>query len=63
MIILAGAWAIWKMRNEVIFQGKRVNSQGLFGEVQAITFAWVKHKAKKKEWTWEMWRAFDTPTT
>ncbi|PWA63209.1 reverse transcriptase domain, Reverse transcriptase zinc-binding domain protein [Artemisia annua] len=62
MIVLAGTWTIWKMRNEVIFQGKRVNIQGLFGEVQAITFSWLKYRVKK-EWSWEMWREFDIPTT
>ncbi|XP_021974532.1 uncharacterized protein LOC110869599 [Helianthus annuus] len=46
-IILATCWAIWKARNEKIFKGKHVNIEGTFGEMQTMTFLWIKNRAKK----------------
>ena len=36
-------WAIWLHRNEVVFEGKVVSSEGLIQEVERIVGAWFAH--------------------
>ncbi|MFS7989024.1 putative reverse transcriptase zinc-binding domain-containing protein [Helianthus anomalus] len=58
-IILATCWGIWKARNDGIFKGKHVNIDGIFGEMQATTFLWIKNRAKRTNLVWRSWVKFD----
>ncbi|KAM0069800.1 putative reverse transcriptase zinc-binding domain-containing protein [Helianthus debilis subsp. tardiflorus] len=58
-IIITTCWMIWKARNELIFNGTRVNIDAIFGEMQATTFSWIKSRAKKTNWEWNNWLKFE----
>ena len=36
-------WAIWLHRNEVVFEGKSVSSEGIIQEVERFVGAWFAH--------------------
>ena len=36
-------WAIWLHRNEVVFEGKAVSSEGIIHEVESFVGAWFLH--------------------
>ena len=36
-------WAIWLHRNEVVFEGKAVSSEGLIQQVERFVGAWFAH--------------------
>ncbi|KAJ0588580.1 hypothetical protein HanIR_Chr04g0176251 [Helianthus annuus] len=57
-IILGACWVIWKSRNERIFSGIRVNIDKIFGELQALSFLWIKHRAKRNDLVWIDWVCF-----
>ncbi|KAI7727982.1 hypothetical protein M8C21_019872, partial [Ambrosia artemisiifolia] len=43
MVIQTTLWLVWKWRNEIIFNGKRVNICRLKEEIKSLTFLWVKN--------------------
>ncbi|MFS7995527.1 hypothetical protein Hanom_Chr12g01118931 [Helianthus anomalus] len=58
-IILTTCWMIWKARNDVIFNGKRVSIGKIVGDVQNSTFLWINNKAKNYAVEWNKWLNFD----
>ncbi|KAJ0825712.1 hypothetical protein HanRHA438_Chr17g0806211 [Helianthus annuus] len=51
VIILATCWIIWKSHNDLIFSGKRYQLDRMLGDIQAMTFLWVKSRVKKQNWS------------
>ncbi|KAJ0558271.1 hypothetical protein HanRHA438_Chr07g0318711 [Helianthus annuus] len=58
LIILTSCSEIWKARNELIFSGKRIVINKIFGEIQT-SFLWAKHKAKRNNLEWRNWITFN----
>ncbi|KAJ0853095.1 hypothetical protein HanRHA438_Chr14g0647271 [Helianthus annuus] len=59
VIILTSCWVIWKARNDTIFAGRRANVDALFGELQTLSFLWIKHCSRDYGLTWEKWVSFN----
>ncbi|KAD6452957.1 hypothetical protein E3N88_07662 [Mikania micrantha] len=55
-IILTTIWSIWKMRNDAVFNRRKSSHQKIFKEIQALSFFWVKHRAKWETLSWEDWQ-------
>ncbi|XP_022042172.1 uncharacterized protein LOC110944836 [Helianthus annuus] len=45
-IILTVCWSLWKLRNDVVFSGKRVDISRLWVDIKTTSFLWIKHRAK-----------------
>ncbi|KAJ0454237.1 hypothetical protein HanIR_Chr15g0737841 [Helianthus annuus] len=58
MIILVACWVIWKTRNELVFSWCRPNIDKIFGELQAMSFLWLKNRAKQFNFEWNNWVNF-----
>ncbi|KAJ0533248.1 putative reverse transcriptase zinc-binding domain-containing protein [Helianthus annuus] len=58
VIILASCWAIWKARNDLIFNGKRVSLDRIFGEMQVLAFLWIRNRSKTNNTDWDTWVNF-----
>ena len=41
--IFVVVWAIWLHRNEVVFEGKAVSSEGIIHEVERFVGSWFEH--------------------
>ncbi|PWA79609.1 RNA-directed DNA polymerase, eukaryota [Artemisia annua] len=57
-IIIIGCWSIWKARNNLKFQQKKVRMEDFIGEVKALGFLWAKNRAKLASLSWGDWCKF-----
>ncbi|XP_021971289.1 uncharacterized protein LOC110866451 [Helianthus annuus] len=58
VIIAATCWTLWRVRNNVFFNGKTTNVSRAVGDIKALSFLWVKSRAGKKELSWKEWGEF-----
>ncbi|KAF5789658.1 putative RNA-directed DNA polymerase [Helianthus annuus] len=58
-VIQTAIWCIWRARNEVVFNNKRVAVASVVDEIKVLCFLWVKHRANAASLTWENWCIFD----
>lgn len=60
-VIWSTTYMIRRMRNNVIFKGRKSHSFDLFYEVQVLSFFWIRYKDKFFEVSWQIW--YSDPTT
>ncbi|KAJ0923638.1 putative RNA-directed DNA polymerase [Helianthus annuus] len=58
-IIIISCWNIWKLRNNVIFSGNRVDVSRLLAEIKSTSFLWVRNRAKMQSLEWSDWCSFN----
>ncbi|MFS7958257.1 putative reverse transcriptase zinc-binding domain-containing protein [Helianthus anomalus] len=58
LIIAATCWTLWQIRNNLIFKGKTTNASRAVGDIKAISFLWVKTRARKLNLEWQEWSDF-----
>ncbi|KAJ0547678.1 hypothetical protein HanIR_Chr08g0374861 [Helianthus annuus] len=58
LIIAATCWSLWRIRNNLIFNGRTTHVSRAVGDIKAISFLWVKARAGKSELEWEEWCRF-----
>ncbi|MFS7895261.1 hypothetical protein Hanom_Chr00s002594g01701761 [Helianthus anomalus] len=59
LIVLTTCWEIWKARNDLIFSGKRIDIEKIFGEIQTSSYLWAKYRAKRSNLEWRSWLNFN----
>ncbi|PWA80722.1 RNA-directed DNA polymerase, eukaryota [Artemisia annua] len=57
-IVIIGCWSIWKARNNLKFQQKKVKMDDIFSEVKVLGFLWAKNRAKLASLSWDNWCKF-----
>ncbi|XP_022014519.1 uncharacterized protein LOC110914015 [Helianthus annuus] len=58
-ILLISCWMIWKARNKLIFEKSKSSANGVIGEIKAVGFLWIKHRAKSLGINEINWSRFD----
>ncbi|XP_022014307.1 uncharacterized protein LOC110913795 [Helianthus annuus] len=58
-IILTTCWSLWKLRNDVVFSGIRVDISRLWADIKATSFLWIKNRAKMHTLDWSNWCNFN----
>ncbi|KAJ0482819.1 putative RNA-directed DNA polymerase [Helianthus annuus] len=58
-VIQTAIWCIWRMRNDAVFNNKRVAVANVVNEIKVLSFLWIKNRAKAASLTWENWCMFD----
>ncbi|KAJ0494156.1 hypothetical protein HanIR_Chr12g0594221 [Helianthus annuus] len=58
-IIVATCWEIWRARNALIFSGERARIEKIFGDLQLVSFTWVKNRGKRHNMEWRNWISFN----
>ncbi|KAJ0895798.1 putative RNA-directed DNA polymerase [Helianthus annuus] len=58
-IVQTAIWCIWRTRNDVVFNNKRMAVKNVVEEIKVLSFLWLKHRAKAIALTWEDWCNFD----
>jgi len=49
---------IWKHRNDVIFNHKKINPIEIFDQAQVTTWVWTKHKIPTVKFSYSDWYLF-----
>lgn len=57
---IAAMWLIWKMRNEVVFNNRRMDPDRVFEMIQLTLWKWLKAKAKGFSTSYYEWRIHPT---
>ncbi|XP_076894468.1 uncharacterized protein LOC143546762 [Bidens hawaiensis] len=57
-VCLITMWSIWKLRNDVVFNGKPSQLARVVGEIKSLSFLWIKNRSKKLNISWEDWTRF-----
>ncbi|KAJ0619222.1 putative RNA-directed DNA polymerase [Helianthus annuus] len=58
LIAAATCWILWRIRNNLIFNGKITQVSRAVGDIKAISFFWVKARAGKTDLDWKKWSEF-----
>ncbi|KAL8252964.1 hypothetical protein R6Q59_036657 [Mikania micrantha] len=45
-IILTTCWCIWRARNELVHNAKKVEPKILLGEIKSLLFLWITNRSK-----------------
>lgn len=54
-VIWSFLYMIWRQRNAMVFQKKKLNVEVMFIESQWRVFLWIKSRYKKVSWNWHIW--------
>ncbi|KAJ0435377.1 putative reverse transcriptase zinc-binding domain-containing protein [Helianthus annuus] len=54
-VMLLACWALWKHRNSIVFNGKKLNIQGIMEEVKVLGFLWLKSRVKSLNLKEDQW--------
>ncbi|XP_071739248.1 uncharacterized protein [Rutidosis leptorrhynchoides] len=54
-IFWVSAYAIWRNRNNMVFQGKRWGPPVALNEIQTLSFDWIAARVKEKKLDWLTW--------
>ncbi|KAJ0522604.1 putative reverse transcriptase zinc-binding domain-containing protein [Helianthus annuus] len=57
-VILLTCWVLWKHRNNITFNGMKMNLQGIVDEVKVLGFLWLKSRAKGLNLSKHQWDSF-----
>ncbi|KAD4888547.1 hypothetical protein E3N88_20620 [Mikania micrantha] len=58
-LIFTTIWAIWKARNDRIFNNIRKDPSDVIGEIKVLSFLWIINRAKLNLVEWKDWCNFD----
>ncbi|KAD3640496.1 hypothetical protein E3N88_29719 [Mikania micrantha] len=56
-IVGVGIWE--KKRNKIVFEAKKPSVEHLMGEIKALSFLWVRNRAKMESSSWNNLCSFD----
>ncbi|MFS7930782.1 putative RNA-directed DNA polymerase [Helianthus anomalus] len=57
-VVLVSIWSIWKLRNDSVFNNSVPHTTKILDEIKAMSFLWVKNRAKLVSLTWSDWSRF-----
>ena len=57
-IVVVSMWAIWKARNETVFNGKEPSVERIVSTVKSMSFLWVKNRTKCNRIVWKDWSRY-----
>ncbi|XP_076939869.1 uncharacterized protein LOC143608822 [Bidens hawaiensis] len=52
-ICLVSFWCLWKVRNDIVFNGKMVSVVNLVGDIKALSYLWVKNRSGEMSISWD----------
>lgn len=58
-IMLISCWIIWKSRNKMVFNKRRVSVEEMVRDVKAFSLLWIKNRAPAKLEIEKNWVEFD----
>lgn len=57
-VIMVACWVIWKSRNNMVFNGSKVNIERMLKEIKTLGFLWIKNRASKWSLDEVQWTSF-----
>lgn len=57
-VILVTCWVIWKSRNNVVFNGLKLHTEGMLNDVKTWGFLWIKNRFSKRCFDEKQWNEF-----
>ncbi|KAL8248804.1 hypothetical protein R6Q59_005672 [Mikania micrantha] len=57
-IVITSMWCLWRMRNDIVFNGGKPSVHRLIEEVKRTSFLWLMSRAKSLNLGWEDWPFF-----
>ncbi|XP_076918970.1 uncharacterized protein LOC143579598 [Bidens hawaiensis] len=57
-VCLATLWCLWKSRNDIVYNGVMITVESVVEDVKALSFLWVKNRAKSSSFSWADWVRF-----
>ncbi|MFS7999333.1 putative RNA-directed DNA polymerase [Helianthus anomalus] len=57
-LVLVTIWSLWKLRNDSVFNNSVPHTTKILDEIKAMSFLWVKNRAKMVSLTWRDWSRF-----
>ena len=57
-IVMVSMWAIWKARNDTIFNGAQPSVELILSSVKSLSFLWFKNRTKCNRLVWKDWCRF-----
>ncbi|KAI3727188.1 hypothetical protein L1987_66999 [Smallanthus sonchifolius] len=58
VVILAALWCTWKLRNQVVFDGKKASFRRLCEDLKCVSYLWAKNRNVARVSDWETWCSF-----
>ncbi|KAJ0511325.1 putative reverse transcriptase zinc-binding domain-containing protein [Helianthus annuus] len=58
LIIAATCWTLWRIRNNVIFNGKATQISRAISDIKALSYLWIKARAGFVDLEWKEWVEF-----
>ncbi|KAD5961513.1 hypothetical protein E3N88_12986 [Mikania micrantha] len=57
--IQKAVWCIWKARNDVMFNQRKVLKEKIVEDIKTLSYFWVKHRMQSYGLEWALWLSFD----
>ncbi|KAD5961376.1 hypothetical protein E3N88_12849 [Mikania micrantha] len=58
-VIQKAVWCIWKARNDVMFNQRKVLKEKIVEDIKTLSYFWVKHRMQSYGLEWALWLSFD----
>ncbi|KAD5961453.1 hypothetical protein E3N88_12926 [Mikania micrantha] len=58
-VIQKTVWCIWKARNDVMFNQRKVLKEKIVEDIKTLSYFWVKHRMQSYGLEWALWLSFD----